>query len=103
MNAFASNAFACLGTKKTSIVLCCSNRKQAVARKLAVDLPTQFVTPRQMDWSIYSKSITFDDPLTTISGLLLYKVHFRSIQSVVYAFASNILISELLFLRPYRE
>lgn len=49
-----------------------------VARLLARDLPTQYTTPLAIDWSIYNRNVTFDDPLTKLSGLLMYKVRRRS-------------------------
>lgn len=50
-----------------------------VARLLARDLPTQYAAPLAMDWSIYNRNLTFDDPLTEISGLFFYKVRRRSL------------------------
>ena len=47
--------------------------REAVAKKLAADLPTQYAAPLAMDWSIYNSRVTFDDPLTKLSGLFLYK------------------------------
>lgn len=34
-----------------------------------------------MDWSIYDPAITFDDPITQISGILLYKVLLTSVHT----------------------
>ena len=59
---------------KTSTPTCCTTTKrQSIVKKLAADLPTQYAAPLAMDWSIYNARITFDDPLTKLSGLFLYK------------------------------
>jgi len=44
-----------------------------IVEKLALDLPTQYKSPLAMDWSIYDASVKFDDPVTNLSGKLMYK------------------------------
>lgn len=45
-----------------------------VVEKLRVDLKRQYRTPRQLDWSIYDNDVSFDDPVTQLSGIVAYKV-----------------------------
>lgn len=48
--------------------------RERVAEVLRRDLPRQYEHPLKLDFSIFHKNITFDDPMTNISGLNMYKV-----------------------------
>lgn len=56
-------------------------QRLGVIEALQGDLRMQYDTPRQMDWDLYDDAIDFDDPLTTLSGKLAYKVRFHDVES----------------------
>lgn len=51
-----------------------TKQREAVLHVLEHDLPKQYDNPRQLNWCIYDDDITFDDPVTQLSGKLQYKV-----------------------------
>lgn len=54
-------------------------KRRSVVPLLRHDLLIQYDAPRLMNWDLYDSSITFDDPMTKLSGKLQYRV--RSLKS----------------------
>lgn len=63
--------------------------RREVMRKLRHDLKIQYDSPREMDWTIYDGRITFDDPMTKLSGKLQYKVRKETTSICYYSFLTH--------------
>lgn len=59
-------------------VIACQNgllvQREKVVPLLRRDLLIQLDAPNSMNWDLYDSSITFDDPMTQLSGRLPYRV-----------------------------
>lgn len=51
-------------------------KRANVVPELRRDLLRQYEEPRKLDWELYDRSVTFDDPMTQLSGRVQYKVRY---------------------------